>query len=139
MIRWWVDIISACFNSKAELVAENLCLRQQLAVLKRRQPRPQLRDSDRRFWIMVRCWIVRWRDTLIIVRPETVLGWHRQGWKTYWRWRSRQRGRGGRCRIDPELRTLFRRMATENPLWGQCRIQAELMRLGFTVCAHTVA
>ena len=91
MIRWWVHIISTCFISKAQLVAENLCLRQQLIVLKRRQLRPQLRDSDRRFWILICRWIVRWRETLIIVRPETVLGWHRQGWKIYWRWCSRQR------------------------------------------------
>ena len=59
MIRWWVHIISTCFKSKAQLVAENLCLRQQLVVLKRRQPQPQLRDSDRRFWILICRWIVR--------------------------------------------------------------------------------
>ncbi len=88
---------------------------------------------------MICRWIVRWRETLIIVQPETVLGWHRQGWKTYWRWRSRQRGRGGRRCIDPEVRSLIRRMASENPLWGQRRIQAELVRLGFTICARTVA
>jgi len=139
MIRCWVRIISACFKSRSQLVAENLCLRQQLVVLKRRRPRPHLRDSDRRFWIVICRWIVSWRETLIIVQPETVLGWHRQGWKTYWRWRSRHCGGGGRNRIDPELRSLIRRMARENPLWGQRRIQAELARLGFNVCARSVA
>jgi transposase InsO family protein len=138
MIRWWILIISVCFKSKVQLVAENLCLRQQLIVLKRRRPRPHLRNSDRRFWILICRWLGRWRETLIIVQPETVLGWHRQGWKTYWRWRSRHRG-GGRRRIDPEMRSLILRMASENPLWGQRRIQAELVRLGFSVCVRTVA
>jgi len=110
-----------------------------LVVLKRRHPRPCLRDTDRRFWIVACHWFIRWRETLIIVQPETVLGWHRKGWKAYWRWWSRQSGRSGRRRIDPELRALIRRMARENPLWGQSRIQAELARLGFKVCARTVA
>ncbi len=139
MIQWLIGAMTACFKSKAQLMAENLCLRQQLVVLKRRQPRPHLRNSDRRFWILVCRWLGRWRKALIIVQPETVLGWHRQGWKTYWRWRSRRGRRGGRRHIDPALRALIRRMAGQNPLWGQRRIQAELMRLGFTVCARTVA
>ena len=133
-----IGAIAACFKSKAQLVAENLCLRQQLVVLKRHQSRPHLRDSDRRFWILVCRWFGKWRETLIITQPETVLRWHRRGWKTYCRWRSRHRG-GGRRRIDAELRSLIRHVASENPLWGQQRIQAELVRLGFTVCARTVA
>ncbi len=139
MVQWLVFTITACFKSRAQLVAENLCLRQQLVILKRRQPRPCLRNADRRFWILACRWLARWRETLIIVQPETVLGWHRKGWKAYWRWRSRQSGRGGRRHIDPELRALIRRMARENTLWGQRRIQAELYRLGFKVCARTVA
>jgi transposase InsO family protein len=138
-MQWLIGAITACFKSKAQLVAENLCLRQQLVVLNRRRPRPRLRDSDRCFWILVYRWFVQWRELLIIVQPETVLGWHRKGWKAYWRWRSRRRGRGGRRRIDPELRALIRRMARENPLWGQRRIQAELARPGFKVCARSVA
>ena len=74
MIRWWVHIISTCFISKAQLVAENLCLRQQLIVLKRRQLRPQLRDSDRRFWILICRWIVRWRETLNYCPTRDCLG-----------------------------------------------------------------
>ena len=139
VMYWMTEVITACFKSKSQLMAENLCLRQQLVVLKRRQPRPHLRDSDRRFWILVCRWLGKWRETLIIVQPETVLGWHHQGWKAYWRWRSRRGGRVGRRRIDSDLRALIRRMACENPLWGQRRIQAELARLGFTVCARSVA
>lgn len=87
---------------------------------------------------MFRCF-AGWRDALLIVQPDTVLRWHRKGWKAYWRWRSRQRKRGGRRRIPLELRDLIRRMAQENRLWGQQRIQGELANLGFTVCARTVA
>ena len=139
MFRLIGYLLSALFKSKAGLVAENLCLRQQLVVLKRRQQRPRLRNSDRRFWILVSRSIADWRDTLIIVQPETVIGWHRKGWKAYWRLRSSRRDRGGRRRIAPELRALIRRMARDNYLWGQRRIEAELKRLGFTVCARTVA
>ena len=76
---------------------------------------------------------------MIVVRPDTVIGWHRKSWKAYWRWRSRRPSGTGRRKIDRELRKLIGRMARENPLWGQRRIQAELARLGFSVCARTVA
>jgi hypothetical protein len=80
-----------------------------------------------------------WRHPLRIVKPETVLRWQRQGWMVYWTWRSRRRLRAGRHSIPQELQGLIRRMATENRLWGQKRIQAELARLGFKVSARTVA
>jgi hypothetical protein len=112
-------------------VAENLCLRQQLIVLQRRQPRPRLLGADRRFWILARRWFSGWRDVLLIVQPETVLRWHRRGWRAYWRWRSRRQETGGRHAISAELQTLIRRIASENRFWGQRRIQAELVRLGF--------
>ena len=129
----------AIFKSRARLVAENLCLRQQLVVFKRRQIRPRLQDADRRFWILAFQWFSGWRTSLIVVRPDTVVGWHRKGWKAYWRWRLHRPSGTGRRKIKPELRELIRRMALENPLWGQRRIQAELVRLGFKVCARTVA
>ena len=134
-----VEAIKAFFRPKASLVAENLCLRQQLLVLQRRHARPRLQDRDRRFWILASRWCPRWQKSLLIVTPGTVLGWHRKGWKTYWRWRSRPRGRSGRTTIPPEVKALIRRMARENFLWGQKRIQAELARLGFKVSAWTVA
>ena len=139
MVRWVVRAIAAFFRSKALLVAENLCLRQQLLVLQRRHPRPRLQDQDRRFWILASRWCPHWRQSLLIVTPGTVLGWHRKGWKAYWRWRSRRRGRSGRQTIPPDVKLLIRRMAAENFLWGQKRIQAELARLGVTVSARTVA
>ena len=138
MIRYLAYTFQAIFKSRARLVAENLCLRQQLIVLKRRQLRPQLRDADRRFWVLACQWFSGWRRSLIVVKPDTVVGWHRKGWKAYWRWRSHRRARTGRRKIEPELRELIRRMARENSLWGQRRIHAELARLGFKLCARTV-
>ena len=131
--------IAAIFRSKALLIAENLCLRQQLIVLQRRHPRPRLRGTDRRFWILASRWFTDWRHPLLMVKPETVLGWQRAGWRAYWRWRSSHETRGGRPAIPVELQALIARMAAENHLWGQKRIQAELARLGFQVSARTVA
>ena len=139
MFRWFAWAIVACLRSRASLVIENVCLRQQLVVLRRRQPRPRIRDSDRRFWALACRWFTAWRGSLLIVKPETVLRWHRRGWKAYWRWLSRQSGKVGRRPIVRELRALIRRMAAENRLWGQRRIQAELVRLGFQISARSVA
>ena len=109
--------ITSFFRSRSALIAENLCLRHQLLVLQRRHPRPRLRNADRRFWILACRWLTGWRRSLVIVRPETVLGWHRKGWKAYWRWRSRAMGGHGRRTIGSELRSLIRRMAIW-PGWG---------------------
>jgi putative transposase len=137
--QWVARAIAGFFGSRASLVAENLCLRQQLLVLQRRHPRPRLTDADRRFWILASRWFCGWRETLLISRPDTVIGWHRKGWRAYWRWRSRAPANSGRHPIRDEVRLLIRRLASENILWGQRRIQAELARLGFKVSARTVA
>jgi hypothetical protein len=79
MIRWAGRAIAAWFTSRADLIAENLCLRQQLLVLQRRTPRPKLRGGDRRFWILACRWVPRWRESLLVVQPATVLGWHPPG------------------------------------------------------------
>jgi putative transposase len=139
VLRWVGWGIAAGFRARASLVAENICLRQQLLVLRRRRPRPRLRDVDRRFWVLACRWFAGWRRSLLIVEPVTVLRWHRRGWRAYWRWRSRRRSKAGRPPIPPELRDLIRRMASENHLWGQRRIQAELARLGFQVSARSIA
>ena len=111
VIRWMAWAIAALLKPKALLVAENLCLRQPLIVLQRRQPRPRLFGAERRFWILARQWFSGWREVLLIVQPETVTRWHREGRRAYWRWRSRHRGTGGRHPISAELRSLIRRMA----------------------------
>jgi hypothetical protein len=139
VLRWVGWGIAAGFRARASLVAENICLRQQLLVLRRRQPRPRIRDVDRLFWVLACRWFAGWQTSLLIVEPVTVLRWHRRGWRAYWRWRSRRGSNAGRPPITPELRDLIRRLASENHLWGQRRIQAELARLGFRVSARSIA
>ena len=124
-------------QSRATLAAENLALRQQVAVLQRSVKRPTLHRRDRNFWV----WLSRiwrgWRSTLIVVQPETVIRWHRQGFRLYWRWKSRSRC--GRPKLDAEIRALIRRMSRDNPTWGRRRIRSELHLLGYEVAELTVA
>jgi hypothetical protein len=123
--------------SRLALATEILVLRQQLVVLNRTVKRPKLRRRDRLFGVSLsRLW-KDWREALIIVKPETVIKWHREGFRLYWRWKSK--APVGRPKIDQEIRELIRRMSRENPLWGSPRIQAELSLLGFNVTERTVA
>src|SRR5580704_11938449 len=103
-------------RSRSDTALEVLALRQQVAVLKRQRPRPMLTRLDRFFWTSPRHLWPRWSDVLLIVKPETVVRCHRAGFRLYWRWLSRPRG--GRPRISEEMRTLLRRLATENAGWG---------------------
>jgi len=136
-MRWLVVGLGRVFRSRLALLAEIACLRQQLAVYKQRHPRPHLQDRDRRFWIVMARGFSGWKDCLLVVTPGTVLHWHRKGWRHYWRWRSSQR-RAGRKRIPLAIRQWIRRMAQENLLWGQRRIMAELLKLGYVVSPRTV-
>ena len=130
-------VIRSFFRSRSDTALEILALRQQLAVFKRKRPRPPLRSLDRLFWTLLRrCWS-RWADVLIIVKPDTVVGWHRSGFRLYWRWRSRP-GRG-RPQITAEIRSLVRPLADENPDWGAPKIHGELLKLGLTVSERSVA
>jgi hypothetical protein len=92
VFRFPLWAILAALRPKALLVAENLCLRQQLLVLQRRQPRPYLKTIDRFFWVLASRWLGGWRDVLLVVKPKTVLKWHQRGWRLYWSWRSRMIG-----------------------------------------------
>ena len=105
------------FRSRSEAALEILALRQQIVVLKRRRPRPRLNQFDRLFWIILRCVWSRWAEVLVAVKPETVVGWHRAGFRLFWRLRSRPKSLG-RPKIGAEVRTLIRRMVSENPTWG---------------------
>ena len=129
--------IRVFFRSRQDTALEILALRQQVAVLKRKRPRPRLGQFDRLFWIALRELWSRWTEVLVIVRPETVVGWHRTGFRLYWRWRSRPQG--GRPKITAEIRALIRRMAEENAGWGAPKIHGELLKLGFEVSERTVA
>ena len=137
-MRWiWFALI-CFFKPKAWLIAELACTRQQLAVLLERQKQPpRFKNKHRRFWIVMCRWFPGWKDALRIVQPETVLRWHRNGWRAYWRLKSRRNA--GRHRIACKLRTLIQRMTKENPTWGQQRIEAELLGLGYHISPRTVA
>jgi putative transposase len=126
------------FRSRRDLLLENFALRQQLAVLKRRHSHPRLAVTDRLFWVILRRFWSRWRETLILVQPETVVRWHRAGFRLYWTWLSRHPIRAGRKGVSVELRELIFRMVTENPTWGSPRIHGELKMLGFDISERTV-
>ena len=127
----------SALRTRADLALENLALRQQLAVLQRRRPRPLLHWTDRLFWIwLVRTWS-RWRSTLVIVKPATVVRWHRSAFSHFWTWRSRRPT--GRPPTDRRTHDLVRHMAHANPLWGAPRIHRELLKLGIKVSERQVS
>src|SRR6202162_2776769 len=131
-------VLASPFKSKVGLEAENAVLRHQLNVLRRRlHGRVRLTNHDRWFLIQLYRWVPSILQVLAIVRPETLLRWHRAGFRCYWRWKSRPQG--GRPQIHTELRALIGRMSVENPLWGAPRIHGELLKLGFEVAQSSVA
>jgi putative transposase len=127
------------FRARRSLLLENLALRQQLVVLKRRHPRPSLGTFDRLFWTGARRFWSGWKRSLIIVTPETVVRWHRTGFRLYWKLISRARKRVGRRQTPKEMRDLIFRMVAENPTWGAPRIHGELLMLDFDVSERTVS
>ena len=131
-----ISLLRTLFADRENLVLENLALRQQVAVLKREKPRPALEELDRTFWAVLKETWAGWMDSLIIVTPETVVRWHKERFKKYWRELSR--GRPGRPRVPIDTRNLIRRIAMENPSWGTPKILAELRKLGFEVSESTV-
>ena len=135
-VRSIVSVIARRFRSRAVLELENLALRHQLHVLRRQRPgRPRLFTIDRLLWVwLYRLW-PRCLDTMVLVKPATVVQWHRQGFRLFWRWRSRS----GRPSVDREVRDLIRQMSSANPLWGAPRIHGELLKLGIEISQATVA
>ncbi|MGA8471176.1 MAG: hypothetical protein WB721_20400, partial [Pseudolabrys sp.] len=131
-------ILASPFKSKSRLEAENAALRHQLVVLRRKmRGRVRLTNSDRMFFIQLYRWFPSVLKVITVIRPDTLVRWHRAGFRWYWRWKSRSFG--GRPQIDTQLRALIRRMSVENPLWGAPRIHGELLKLGFEVAQSSVA
>ena len=131
-------VLASPFKSKSRLEAENAVLRHQLIVLRRKlKGRARLTNTDRWFFVQMYRWFPSILKVVTIVQPETLVSWHRPGFRRYWRWKSRRRG--GRPRIEIELRALIRQMSTENQLWGAPRIHGELLKLGFSVAQSSVA
>jgi transposase InsO family protein len=138
LIRLLLAILKSPFKSKSRLEAENAALRQQLVVLQRKvKGRVALSNGDRLFFVQLYRLFPSILEIITIIQPETLVRWHRAGFRRYWRWTSRRRG--GRPQIQPELRALIRQMSLENQLWGAPRIHGELLKLGFEVSQSTVA
>jgi hypothetical protein len=138
LICFVLAVLASLFKSKSRLEAENTVLRHQLIVLRRRvQGRAQPTSNDRWFLVQMYRWFPSILKVVTIVRPETLVRWHRAGFRRYWGWKSNLRG--GRPRIEIELRALIRQMSLENQLWGAPRIHGELLKLGFSVAQSTVA
>src|SRR5262245_35038691 len=131
-------LLASPFKSKNRLEAENAVLRHQLILLQRKvRGRVQFTNSDRLFFIQLYRWFPSVLKAMTIIRPETLVRWHRAGFRRYWRWKSHSIG--GRPQIAADLRVLIRRMSVENLLWGAPRIHGELLKLGFSVAQSTVA
>ena len=125
-------------RSRSDLVLENIALKHRVKALKQKRPRPQLADVDRAFWVAMRRVWRGWAERLVIVKPETVVKWHRERFRRYWTRLSQQKLGPGRPRVDREIRELISRMALEND-WGAPRIHGELEKLGFTFSEATVS
>ena len=132
-----VVLLRLATKDRMQLVLENIAVRHQLAVYKRSMGRPSITDRDRIFWLTVMRMLKEWRSALVFVQPDTVVRWHRKGFKHYWRRKSR--AKPGRPPISMGLIYLIRRLSTENVLWGAPRIVDELALLGHTVAESTVA
>src|SRR5437773_2657731 len=138
LLCFFLTLFASPFKSKSRLEAENAALRHQLIVVQRKiRGRVHLKNGDRLFLVQLYRWFPSVLKTITIIRPETLVRWHRGGFRRYWRWKSRSLG--GRPKIDGELRALIRRMSAENPLWGAPRIHGELLKLGFEVAQSSVA
>ena len=135
VILFVLRTLGAGFRPRRELLLENLALRHQLLVLNRNAERPRFRSHDRLLWVILRAVWSRWEKALVIIQPQTVISWHRAGFRLYWRWKSRG---GGRPQIDRKLIQLIRRMWQANPTWGSPRIRDELTKLGLQVSDSTI-
>src|SRR5271167_4918728 len=131
--------LCSIFHSRAALELENLALRHQIGVLQRSaRKRPKVTAGDRLLWVLLsRIWS-DWRSALVIVQPETVIAWHRAGFRLFWTWKVR-RGQPGRPLISSEVRDLIRKMCRENPCWGAPRIHGELLKLGIDIGESSVS
>lgn len=139
MVGLLVATILRLFRTRRALLLENLALRQQLAALKRRRPRPTLTVFDKAFWVLAHKFWSEWKQVLIVVTPETVVRWHRAGFRLYWKLISKARRPIGRRQTPKEIRELIFRMVAENPTWGAPRIHGELLMLGFDISERTIS
>jgi hypothetical protein len=139
LFRIWFGAALRFFRTRQNLMLENLALRQQLVVLKRRHPKPRLGLLDKLFWVALRQLWSDWKKCLYLVAPDTVPCWHRVGFRLYWAMLCKVRRRAGGKKIPREVRDLIFQMVSENPTWGAPRIHGELRMLGFEVSERTIS
>src|ERR1022692_4110024 len=139
LLRLWFGALLRIFHIRGSLMLENLALRQQLAVLKRRHPKPRLGPFDKLLWVVASRFWSSWKNTLLLVSPETVVRWHRAGFRLYWVMLCKVRRQVGGKRISKQIRDLIFQMVVENPTWGAPRIHGELLMLGFDVSERTIS
>jgi putative transposase len=139
LLRLLLITLGALARPRRDLVLENLLLRHQIAVLTRptrSRSHTRLRTWDKLLWVLARRFCVGWREHLAFVTRDTVVRWHRQGWRFFWRWKSRSRG--GRPHLTAEVRELIACMSGDNHLWGTERIRGELLKLGMVVSNRSI-
>jgi transposase InsO family protein len=138
LLCFFLTLLVSLFKSKSRLGAENAVLRREVIILRRKvRGRVHLTNGDRFFFVQLYQWFPSVLNIITIIRPETLVRWHRAGFRRYWRWKSRSLG--GRPQVEADLRALIRRMSVDNPLWGAPRIHGELLKLGFEVAQSSVA
>jgi transposase InsO family protein len=138
LLCFFLTLLASPFKSKSRLGAENAALRREVIILRRKvRGRVHLTNGDRFFFVQLYRWFPSVLNIITIIRPETLVRWHRAGFRRYWRWKSRSLG--GRPQVEADLRALIRRMSVDNPLWGAPRIHGELLKLGFEVAQSSVA
>jgi len=134
-----LSFLSSLFKTSTELRLENLALRHQVGVLRRSaQKQLKLTSADRMLWVWLRRVWADWKSALLIVKPATVIAWHRKGFRLFWSWKI-WRGKRGRPTVPQEIRDLIRMLSRNNPLWGAPRIHGELLKLGIEITEPTVA
>ena len=136
MLRYFLLFIFKSFKTNAQLKLEVLFLTKQFEILQRTNSKIKIKTTDRLFFSLIKNLFSNWKERMFIVKPETVIKWHRTAFRFYWRWRSKPKG--GRPRISKEVINLIKQMATENPKWGAPRIHGELLKLGFDISESTV-
>ena len=135
----WFGVLVRLFRSRQTVMIENLALRQQLAVFKRRRCRPRFAAMDKLLWVILRRFWSSWKEALIVVKPDTVVRWHRGGFQLYWRLISRVHKPVGRRPVSKEVRELIFKMVAENPTWRAPRIHGELVMLGYEISERSVS
>src|ERR1035437_4944778 len=136
MLKSFLLFFRRSFTTNLQLKLEVVFLTKQLEIYQRTSNKLNINKSDRLFFSLLKGMLLNWKERLFIVKPDTLIRWHRKGFRIYWKWKSKDNS--GRPKIEREVVTLIKQMASDNPLWGVPKIHGELLKLGFSVCESTV-